>query len=107
MRAWISLAVLVGCAKAPPPAKADAGPADAALVDSADASTACASSAGEPGDCIDTSACAALGDHISEPGHCAGPTSIQCCVKTPDVADNPPVPAGYRLMMQSEVTPVT
>lgn len=77
---------------------------DATVADTVDASTACASSAGEVGECIDTTACAALGDHISEPGHCAGSAAIQCCVKTPSLADNPPVPAGYKLMMQSEVT---
>ena len=103
MRRWL-IALLVGCSHSAPPAHVDAPPADAA-VDTVDASLACASSAGESGDCLDTTACAALGDHVSEPGHCAGPASIQCCLKTPAVADNPPTPAGYKLMMQSEVTP--
>ena len=60
---------------------------------------------GAPGDCIDVSACAALGDHTSFPGYCAGPATIECCIVTPDTADNPPVPAGYELMAQSQVTP--
>ena len=116
MRGWLHIAALVGaalvgtalvgCSNSTPPAHTDAPPADSAAIDAVvDADTTCASSAGESGECIDTSACAALGDHISEPGHRAGPSSIQCCVKTPSVADNPPVPTGYKLMMQSEVTP--
>jgi hypothetical protein len=105
MRTALLAAMLAACTSGTPPAHVDAAPADAAiLVDTSDAGIACSSSAGELGDCIETSACAALGDHVSEPGHCPGPTSIQCCVKTPSVADNPPVPAGYKLMMQSEVT---
>jgi hypothetical protein len=59
---------------------------------------------GAPGDCIDTSACAALGNHTSYAGHCPGPANIECCIVTPNVADNPPVPAGWVLMQQSMVT---
>jgi hypothetical protein len=60
---------------------------------------------GAPGVCISLADCAALGDHTSYSGKCPGPTDIQCCIVTPSVADNPPVPAGYKLMQQSEVTP--
>jgi hypothetical protein len=60
---------------------------------------------GAPGSCITTSDCMALGDHTSYAGHCPGPADIQCCIVTPNVANNPPTPPGYKLMMQSEVTP--
>jgi hypothetical protein len=60
---------------------------------------------GAPGQCMTTSGCAALGDHSSYAGHCPGPADIQCCIVTPNVANNPPTPAGYKPMMQSEVTP--
>jgi hypothetical protein len=30
---------------------------------------------------------------------------LDCCTKPPSLADNPPVPAGYTLMPQSQVTP--
>jgi hypothetical protein len=59
---------------------------------------------GAPGQCIEVTACAALGHHTSYAGHCPGPANIECCIKTPSVADNPPIPAGYRLLKQSEVT---
>jgi hypothetical protein len=60
---------------------------------------------GAPGTCVTASACAALGDHTSYQGHCPGPSTIECCIDTPDVADNPPVPSGYKPMAQSQVTP--
>ena len=60
---------------------------------------------GAPGACITVEACAALGDHTSYSGHCPGPDDVQCCIVTPNVADNPPVPSGYTLMAQSDVTP--
>ena len=60
---------------------------------------------GATGECMTTAACAAIPDHSSFPGYCPGSSDIQCCIDTPDVADNPPVPAGWKLMMQSEVTP--
>jgi hypothetical protein len=59
---------------------------------------------GAPGTCITTTACAALGDHSSYPGYCPGPANIECCIDTPDVADDPPPPAGWKLMAQSSVT---
>jgi hypothetical protein len=69
----------------------------------ADAGDGCAYS-GAPGQCISVSACAALGDHTSFAGYCPGPASIECCIVTPSTADNPPIPAGYMLMAQSQVT---
>jgi MYXO-CTERM domain-containing protein len=40
--------------------------------------------------CIDTAACAALGNHISTPGYCPGPTNIQCCTATKPLDDAGP-----------------
>jgi hypothetical protein len=95
------------------PAADDAGganDADAAVVEaSSDASEAgdgCFITAyGAYGECITTTACAALGDHTSYPGFCPGPADIECCMVTPSVSDNPPVPTGWVLMSQSAVTP--
>jgi hypothetical protein len=64
---------------------------------------ACAVS-GAPGQCTAVTACAALGDHTSFAGYCPGPAEIQCCIVTPSTADDPPIPAGYELMAQSQVT---
>ncbi len=61
--------------------------------------------AGVTGTCIDVTECAARAGYQSTPGYCPGPTEIQCCTRVPDVSSNPPVPDGYRLMPQSEVTP--
>jgi hypothetical protein len=79
----------------------DAGASDAP----ADSGTACFESAGVWGECLSLSDCAALGDSTSSPGYCPGPSDVQCCAKTPDVADDPPVPAGWKLMAQADVTP--
>jgi hypothetical protein len=84
-----------------------AGPyaGDAAEEGGADAGNGCfMDTAGVYGECISTSACAALGGHTSTPGYCPGPADIECCTATPNVADNPPVPAGWVLMMDSAVT---
>ncbi len=43
--------------------------------------------------------------YSSTPGYCPGPADVECCAPTPNVADNPPVPAGWMLMEQSMVTP--
>ena len=59
---------------------------------------------GAPGECITLTACAALGNHTSFAGQCPGPADIQCCITTPNTADNPPIPAGYQLMQQAQVT---
>jgi hypothetical protein len=87
-----------------------ASPMDSAAVmdaaDAADADGGCfVSSVGVYGQCLTTAACAALGSYTSTPGYCPGPASIECCTVTPNVADNPPVPAGWVLMQQSAVTP--
>ena len=41
--------------------------------------TCVVASTGETGQCISTSACDALGDHVSTPGLCPGAADIQCC----------------------------
>lgn len=56
------------------------------------------------GECITTTACSALGRHVSTPGYCPGSSDIECCTAAPDTADNPPVPSGWKLMQQSAVT---
>jgi hypothetical protein len=65
----------------------------------------CCSVNGNIGVCIDTMTCPNDGDHVSVAGYCPGAANIECCVDAPDTMDNPPVPAGWVLMMQSEVTP--
>jgi hypothetical protein len=95
---WVLLAA---CGSSGQPRAPDA----AIIVDGAlDASSNACQKFGAPGTCISTADCAALGDHTSYAGACPGPADIQCCIVTPDVANNPPVPTGYKLMMQSEVT---
>jgi hypothetical protein len=59
---------------------------------------------GDLGSCMTVSACAALTGYTSTPGYCPGPADIECCAPTPNVADNPPIPAGYQLMPQADVT---
>ena len=59
---------------------------------------------GAPGQCIDVTACMSLGDHSSYAGHCPGAANIECCIDTPDTTDNPPLPVGWVLMQQSQVT---
>jgi hypothetical protein len=87
-------------------ARTDAAPQTGAGTDgdAAEPSTQC-SVDGNPGECTTVATCAALAQHTSTPGYCAGPADIECCVKTPNVGDNPPVPAGYKLMPQAAVTP--
>src|SRR5207302_5182176 len=98
-----------------PSADADAIANDVDARDVAEASTDADASAdvdpnacfpfGAPGECMTVAACAAIADHSSYAGYCPGPSTIECCIKTPNVADDPPVPAGWKLMQQSEVTP--
>ncbi len=84
----------------------DAQGADANDANASDASAGCfVSSWGVFGSCVSTSACAALADHVSTPGYCPGPASIECCTSAPNVADDPPVPQGWKLMQQADVTP--
>jgi hypothetical protein len=57
------------------------------------------------GQCMTTAECAALGKYVSTPGYCPGSSNIECCTKAPNVADNPPIPTGWKLMQQASVTP--
>ena len=57
---------------------------------------------GAPGTCITATACAAIATDTAKTGACV--TGLSCCIVTPDVANNPPVPVGYQLMMQADVT---
>ncbi len=85
-------------------ASEDAGSyGDATSGADADAGASCAWG-GAPGVCISVSDCAALTDHSSYAGECPGPATIECCLPTPSTADNPPVPTGYQLMAQADVT---
>jgi hypothetical protein len=110
----VACALLVACGHAAQKLPSDTalasdarGPADALESTDApsDATTAACAPFGAPGACITTSACTALGDHTSYPGYCPGAADIQCCIETPSVADNPPVPTGWQLMPQADVTP--
>jgi hypothetical protein len=60
---------------------------------------------GVTGDCITVMACGAMTGHTSTAGHCPGPADVECCTDSPTTADNPPIPPGYMLMQQSQVTP--
>jgi hypothetical protein len=53
---------------------------------------------------MEMSACSALGGHKSIPGLCGGPASIECCASEPLVENNPPTPAGWRLVPQNRVS---
>ncbi len=97
---------VAGCSRTVSPGRPDAAPTDAARDAPGDAdSVGCATGAGESGTCLATAECSALGAHTSMPGYCPGPADVQCCVVTPNVADNPPIPVGYVLMAQANVTP--
>jgi hypothetical protein len=63
------------------------------------------STVGVFGTCVTRTACGARGGYVSTPGYCAGPVDIECCTRVPNVSDNPPVPAGWKLMAQAAVTP--
>jgi len=108
---WLA-ALAAGCAGGGPAAPNDFAVADFAVaaVDASARDLAVAADmtgwcewAGAPGTCMTAPACNAIADHAAEPGNCAG--GLSCCIDAPDVADNPPVPAGWKLMMQSQVTP--
>ena len=89
------------------PSDARVSDADAGADDgSADAGDGCfLTTVGVPGECMTTTACAALAGTVSTPGYCPGPADIQCCTQAPNVEDNPPVPTGWVLMAQADVTP--
>lgn len=109
-------AAIVDAAVADGPTSGDAdasGPsidADAAATDaeedSGDAASenSCFTSSGVTGECISVSVCAAMTAYSSTPGLCPGPSTNECCAMTPNVAANPPTPADYQLMPQSDVT---
>jgi hypothetical protein len=66
----------------------DGGPGD----DDDDAAIACVvtsddGAADRDGVCLDTSACAALGAHVSTPGFCPGAANIECCTATGTASD--------------------
>jgi hypothetical protein len=50
---------------------------------------------------MDTSACAALGGHVSTPGRCSGPANIACCTSEPHYEG---APAGYKILAPARVT---
>jgi hypothetical protein len=88
----------------------DAGPSADAGIDAgpitADLDGGCfLTDVGVYGQCLSTSACDADAGLLATPGYCPGPADIQCCTLAPNVANNPPVPAGWTLMQQSAVTP--
>src|SRR5579864_224574 len=58
---------------------------------------------GVPGECTSKEACTAGRSPYPYPGFCTSTTV--CCTKTPDLADNPPPPSGWKLIEQSKVTP--
>jgi hypothetical protein len=107
LRCLMLFALVAGCGDdgaAPPDAAAiDAPAADAEMLP-ADAAQPECQWGGAPGMCLTTAACSAMPDHTSKAAAACG-SGLQCCIRTPNVADNPPTPAGYKLMMQSEVTP--
>jgi len=101
----IILGLLVACSRTEPKGVSDAAPPPIDTRESADANAIACAVSGAPGTCVSLSECAVQGDHTSYPGHCPGPADIQCCITTPSVADNPPTPAGFKLMVQADVTP--
>jgi hypothetical protein len=60
---------------------------------------------GVGGQCLDVTECAGRMGYTSTPGYCPGPAAIECCTLVPSVANNPPVPDGWKLMSQADVTP--
>jgi hypothetical protein len=73
-------------------ASAEAGAADECSVE------------GNAGQCLLVSTCADMAGYSSIPGYCPGPEDIQCCTAAASLSNNPPTPAGYQIMQQSEVT---
>ena len=118
-RAWLALAAAVAlagaCTDKHAPSTPDAAstgsaidaptsPGADAIGTTADADPNACSANGAPGDCMLTTACSAMTDRTPVAGYCAGAADIECCIVTPNVADNPPTPAGYELMPQADVT---
>jgi hypothetical protein len=111
-RSGLAALLLLACSSSPVAtldagdgdAAMDATPEDAAIADAAtDSDAGCFESTGVWGTCMSTTDCATL-HQTATPGLCPGAADIQCCAPTPNVADNPPVPAGWKLMAQADVT---
>ena len=104
MRALAILTLLAACgddnAAAPDAAAVDAPMADAQQLPP---DAGLCEWGGAPGFCLTAADCSAMADHTPKTAASCG--ALACCIVTPNVADNPPTPAGYKLMMQSEVTP--
>jgi hypothetical protein len=83
---------------------ADAGRPDRDAARDGAAIAECYSAAGAAGRCLTASACTSTVDQTSTTVPCAT-ANTECCVDTPDTADNPPIPAGYKPLTQSQVTP--
>src|SRR5262249_8265738 len=102
------VALQIGCSGGEPESAVDAAVAidssSDTVVDEVGPDSATCAWSGAPGECMSTAACAALGHHSSYAGLCPVPSEIECCIVTPDPADNPPTPAGYQLMKQADVT---
>jgi hypothetical protein len=67
-----------------------------------DRGSPCFLAGGVRGACMDTSACEALGGHVSTPGHCQGSANIECCTSEPHIELHPP--AGWSHIPQARVT---
>lgn len=102
-RASLWIVLLGACSRSAAPA-VDAAPLDAPSPDApADASNACRStSAGAAGECVEPAAC--TGAHVGVAGSCTSAT-VTCCIDTPSVALNPPIPTGWKYMTNAMVTP--
>ncbi|OXV06128.1 hypothetical protein Egran_06102 [Elaphomyces granulatus] len=59
---------------APPPSSSAPPP-------SSTATNTCTVQSGVEGTCMDTATCSSKSGFYSEPGHCSGPSNIQCCYK--------------------------
>jgi hypothetical protein len=80
----------------------DTGAGDAS---SGDAGTTCyLTDVGVTGTCLTAAGCDALAGHVSTPGDCSESPALECCTLAPNVADNPPVPAGWAPLPQASVT---
>ncbi len=100
----LGLLLLLATCGHPPPQTAVDAPIDVAPVPDVAIDNSCAAS-GAPGTCIAVAACNAMPDRTPFAGHCPGAADIQCCIQTPDPANDPPTPTGYQLMKQADVTP--
>ncbi len=74
--ATTALLLGLGCSSQPDP---NGESATADLQSSASSPKSCTTDEGSVGTCITTSACEALGSHVSTPGLCPGADDIQCC----------------------------